>query len=297
MLIGVIANYNWRLTYRYNFENNESDIRFEDYVEEKVYDHLVVINFVENLSRINLKGNIYFLLQEPGHKILHRWMHKRFTKDSIVLGAISQSFAYLPWHVPCLGEQHLLDNKTKMVSAISSNKILLNGHVRRLELLEKLKAIISFDRFGKGNNFIQRKEEGLIPYRFSIAIENNTVNGYFTEKILDCFLCLSIPIYSGPKDILNYFPPDSIVNLSDVLKGNIILNEEEYIRRLPALLEARSLVMTKYNFSNGSWLSNDIKDNPRTLILEPNINRVDRIVIKLFRMFMKIFRFIQLKLV
>lgn len=297
MLIGVIANYNWRLAYRHNFENNVSGIRFEDYVEEKVYDHLLVINFVENLSRINLKGNIYFLLQEPGHKILHRWMYKRFSTDLIVLGAVSQSFAYLPWHVPCLEDQYLLKNKTKMISAISSNKIILNGHVRRLKLLEELKAVINFDRFGKGNNFIQRKEEGLIPYRFSIAIENDTVNGYFTEKILDCFLCLTIPIYYGPKDILKYFPPNSIVNLSDVLKGDIILNEEEYTRRLPALLEARSLVMTKYNFSNGSWLSNDIKDDPRILILKPNINRVDRIVIKLYRLYMKVFRFIQLKLV
>ena len=34
----------------------------------------------------------------------------------------------------------------------------------------------------------------------------------FNEKITDCILCWTMPIYSGHKDIKKYFPEDSRLN-------------------------------------------------------------------------------------
>jgi hypothetical protein len=45
---------------------------------------------------------------------------------------------------------------------------------------------------------------------FHIAIENTSLDNYFTEKILDCFLTKTIPIYYGDPNIGNIFNNASI---------------------------------------------------------------------------------------
>ena len=53
------------------------------------------------------------------------------------------------------------------------------------------------------------------PYRFSIAFENNIVDGYITEKIINSFLAGCIPIYDGTDDIYKYFNRKSFINATD----------------------------------------------------------------------------------
>jgi hypothetical protein len=45
---------------------------------------------------------------------------------------------------------------------------------------------------------------------FGVAIENVSHRGWFTEKILDCFLLKTIPIYWGCSNIEDYFNPKGI---------------------------------------------------------------------------------------
>ena len=46
---------------------------------------------------------------------------------------------------------------------------------------------------------------------FSIVIENSIESDYFTEKLLDCFLTGTIPIYVGTKTTSEYFDTDGII--------------------------------------------------------------------------------------
>jgi hypothetical protein len=46
-------------------------------------------------------------------------------------------------------------------------------------------------------------------------VENATFNGYFTEKILDCFATGTIPIYLGSKKITKHFDENGIIFLDD----------------------------------------------------------------------------------
>ena len=60
---------------------------------------------------------------------------------------------------------------------------------------------------------IKDKEEGLADYMFSVAIEN--MDNWWTEKILDCFLCGTIPIFYGTPNIGKWFNTDGIIILED----------------------------------------------------------------------------------
>lgn len=101
--------------------------------------------------------------------------------------------------------------KTKLISAICSNKNWLPGHQYRQQFLHQLP--VYADLYGRGINEIPNKEMGLKPYMFSVAMENCVYDTYFTEKIIDCFLSKTIPIYLGTDKISDFFNPDGIIML------------------------------------------------------------------------------------
>lgn len=150
-----------------------------------------------------------------------------------------------------------ISDKHKNISMMCSNKTMMPGHVMRYKfyklLKEKLEGKIDF--FGAGIRLVDDKADILNPYRFHICIENSKDEHYWTEKIADPILGLSVPIYCGAPNIYDYFPKDSLI-LIDINKPlealeiiRIILDspEMEYQKRLPALLEARKLLINKYN--------------------------------------------------
>ena len=108
-----------------------------------------------------------------------------------------------------------IHEKSKLVSMISSNKAMVAGHVYRLQWVEKLQG--KLDLFGKGFQELEKKEDGLNDYMFSVAIENcgygMTQKNYFTEKLLDCFATGTIPVYFGCSNLEDYFNPDGVIKL------------------------------------------------------------------------------------
>lgn len=96
--------------------------------------------------------------------------------------------------------------KTRNMSLIASTKRQLTGHALRHEIADwSVEAGLDIDLLGHGYKSLEVKADGLRPYRYSIIIENIQEEGYFTEKLIDCLLCDTIPIYWGAPDIAEYF--------------------------------------------------------------------------------------------
>jgi len=162
----------------------------------------------------------------------------------------------VPPHVPTEDSTILIEGKRRMVSAIGSRQSALDFHRIRTGILDEIQESkeLGIDVFGKGRNYIENKIDGLREYRYSIAIENSLTDDYWTEKLADCFLTMTVPIYLGSPNVFNYFPEGSIVvatqedfgcNLAQLLSR---LSIEDYYSRLPAIQEARNLVLDKYSF-------------------------------------------------
>ncbi|NBR15573.1 MAG: hypothetical protein EBU01_13505, partial [Crocinitomicaceae bacterium] len=49
------------------------------------------------------------------------------------------------------------------------------------------------------------KEELFLDYQFSFVIENSKQTNYFSEKLIDCLITKTIPIYYGCPNIHNWF--------------------------------------------------------------------------------------------
>ena len=91
------------------------------------------------------------------------------------------------------------------------------------------------DVFGHIHNPIQKKEEGLNDYMFSVCIENGTYDTYFTEKLLDAFATGTIPIYKGTRNVVNHFNSEGILFLDDINIDD--LTEDLYYSKLDFVKE------------------------------------------------------------
>lgn len=145
--------------------------------------------------------------------------------------------------------------KTKGVSWVTSDNADLYGHRLRLRFLRFLQENgFDFSLFGRGFSQIPDKAQGLLPYRFSIAMENFRRPHYWTEKLADCFLCWTIPFYWGAPNIARYFPTGSYISIDPCKPEHSLRTIQEalagdyYQEHLPQLAEARELVLEKYQF-------------------------------------------------
>ncbi len=67
------------------------------------------------------------------------------------------------------------------------------------------------DIYGRIYNPIDYKLTALKDYAFSITIENTNKDYYFTEKLIDCFMTGTVPIYWGCPSIGNFFNTDGMI--------------------------------------------------------------------------------------
>jgi len=145
-------------------------------------------------------------------------------------------FCYAGSNLPWISEYEIHD-KTKLISFISSSKLMCHGHHLRHQLYERIKKSThrenTIDVYGSiigtafgmksgchiegypSENAWHDKSEALNDYMFSIVIENDKYDTYFTEKITDCFATGTIPVYYGTDSIGEYFNTDGIIFLDN----------------------------------------------------------------------------------
>lgn len=162
-----------------------------------------------------------------------------------------------PWHVKkdydALKSSKLAHKKNEL-SVICSNAAKLEGHKKRLSFVGQLKEHFKdqLHWYGKGATYIEDKWEGLSTYKYSVAIENSSHPNYWTEKIADCFLSYTMPVYWGCPNISDYFPNESFIAIDiEDLRGSVrkieqAIEGEFYEKHLDAIVKARSLVLDKY---------------------------------------------------
>ncbi len=148
--------------------------------------------------------------------------------------------------------------KSKLISVITSDKVFSCGHIQRIRFVEKLKEHFGdrIDVFGRGFKTIPDKWDALAPYRYHIVLENSSLKYYWTEKLSDCFITQTYPIYYGCTNVFDYFPQDSCT-LIDISKPEQAIEEIEkciaqdrYGKSLQVLSECKEYCVGKYNMFN-----------------------------------------------
>jgi len=236
-----------------------------DPVEE--CDYLIMLNnrMKENITVKCLRKNIWALMQEPYMRGHNDWMvegHESFFK--IFTHHIPADDARyvvsppaIPWHVNKTFDQLVssaVPEKPKRISWVVGDATDLPGHMKRLSFLRFLQqeSTLDIDLFGRAVQYIEDKWDGLAPYRYSLAIENSSSDDYWTEKLADCFLAWSVPFYYGCTNLEKYFPEESFIRIDinqpeeSMERIKTIIEADDWEKRIPAIGEARNLVLHKY---------------------------------------------------
>jgi len=163
---------------------------------------------------------------------------------------------------------HNYDYSTKkkfQVSHLVGNKSLTYGHKLRKEIYynqDKLKIptdfyVSSFSPIQNTNNskIIYDSKNELFESQFHICIENSKQKNLFTEKLIDCFLTGTVPIYWGCPGIGKFFNTDGMMIFDSMEEVHQFLekaNETDYNSRRAAIEQnfelAKQYYMSHWNY-------------------------------------------------
>jgi len=229
-------------------------VNFSWWPEEQVVSNNVFftdycLHRVEEQRDSNVKKNAWLIEPRVIIPQIYTYIEENYKKfdviitfDSDILSKCNNS-VYAPYGTFWVEKSSCI--KDKNVSFISSNKRFAPGHNLRHTIHERFKTYI--DTFGTiTGSRLPNKNIALDNYKFSIAVENSIQEGYFTEKVLDCFATKTIPIYWGDITALGkFFNLKGVIHFTslDELEG-ILSNcsEELYLSLLDVIEENYSKV-------------------------------------------------------
>lgn len=140
--------------------------------------------------------------------------------------------------------EDLLRAKTKFCNFMYSHPFKT-----RDELFYKISEYKKVDSIGKhlNNTGVQSTRyakgwqklsiEMRLPYKFSIAAENASLNGYTTEKLISCLEAKTIPIYWGDASVCEEFNTKAFINCHDYDNWDDVLARIKEIDSNPELFK------------------------------------------------------------
>ena len=196
----------------------------------------------EDLSPINIIS-----FQEPNEYFgLHDWVIQNKDLFNIILtqsdkvlnncdNAVFQPFGHT-WLKPDQYEKEY--NKEFKLAHLQGKLLKTYGHSLRHQVTARKNELTIptkfYETYGDRNNIDDArlgKEFIFGDSQFGVVIENVSSRGYFTEKILDCFLLKTIPLYWGCSNIGDYFDINGIIpfnNVDDLIYISNNLTEDYY---------------------------------------------------------------------
>ncbi|PAF42304.1 glycosyltransferase family 10 [Helicobacter sp. 11S03491-1] len=299
---------------------NQKDLQIIFSTKFNQSDYVVMLNRVDKNRTLHVgKDNLFALQQEPyipNSSKYHICFKNEFAKQKRtyknfrkVFGFVCELLAKDPAHLHYIPHHPMmywmlysknkppyktisqmpLNQKTKTISCIASiHKSIFPGHLARREFvmwLKNQKIGQEIDFYGSGTvHELTNKIDGLRDYKYSIAIENSSIPHYFTEKIIDCYLAYTMPIYCGAPNIGEYFPNDSYITIDINKPQEAIKIIQEAItnnlweKNIESIKKARELCLKEYNFIQcmGKIIAEDFKERGKQEISKITVKKFKR---------------------
>lgn len=181
--------------------------------------------------------------------ILTNWKRFKYiiTYDDIILNSVPNAVKYIYGTAWIKKDDY--DNidvlvKKFQISTLVGAKDWVPGHKLRQELYYTQKELSEFPlsiyRSNHGTRLQDISNNLLLPnddklnlfkeFQFSVVIENSKQVNYFTEKLVDCLITKTIPIYWGCPNISEYFDTTGWIIFEDIndLKRKLPLLNHSY---------------------------------------------------------------------
>ena len=103
----------------------------------------------------------------------------------------------------------------------------------RVNLFNSISKYKSIDGYGLmfGNSLRKSKFAVLPEYKFCLCPENSVYDGYVTEKLIDAYAGLTVPLYSGDMSVKEDFNTKAFINYQDFKRTEIFLHDISWFDR------------------------------------------------------------------
>ena len=243
-------------------------------VSENPCDYLVVINKpLRNEDLIdNRKKTIVFRMEPNMENEKEKWGEwaKPNKGDFLFVGFHDEHFNNNEWHLSKTYTQLSTENIEKdsslnfSLSTVLSSKYSDEGHIKRIDFAKYMeKTGVDIHVFGdnkfvwknyKGSPEYHKKDEALLPYKYTFNAENQSIKGYYTEKLIDGILAECLVFYRGPPNIRTLVDERAYVSLNlsnfehdcDIIKKSI--ENDLWKERLPYIKQVKHRILNETSF-------------------------------------------------
>lgn len=241
-------------------------------VYEEPADYYVIINKpLENVS-FDKSKTIIFRMEpnmEQRPEIWGEWANPN-TSEYKFVGFHNVHYNNNEWHLSKTYSQLSSETISKdievanILSTVLSDKYSDPGHVKRIDFVKFLESKgLPIHVFG-GNKFEwkdykgplppHQKDNALFPYKYTFNVENHSINGYYTEKLIDGILSECLVFYNGNPTIRTQFDERAFVWLElsnfeyDYYKIKTAIENNLWENRLPFIKEAKNKILNEFQF-------------------------------------------------
>jgi hypothetical protein len=261
---GLNKNRNFDVVYNEKYHNKISYFIRDGIYEVDSYQSDIKVALLTECRPFDLQGRYKYILENESK------FDYIVTYDDELILSLPEKTCPTPeggtWVWP--QERQQVYPKTKLCSYIVSDKMQTSEQKMRVDLLrtfyEFKNHFPDLGLYGRGHNPFPEDHDNdydgkykiIKDYAFSITMENWIQDNYFSEKIMDCFMVGTVPIYFGARDIGKYFNIDGIIiatSKKEILNELENLSFEKYNNMLPAVKENFELAKNHYDTVSFSY--------------------------------------------
>jgi len=148
------------------------------------------------------------------------------TTQKSVIDKLKKPCLFVPFATSWVDPIKDLPTKKFMMSYMPGKKLMreFEGHAVRRALYDTMNNNSTMIRshvpvpieLFHPDKWVDKKETIFDEFQFSVIIENVISEGWFTEKLLDCMLRKTIPVYRGAPDIGEIFDDKAILSFTNI---------------------------------------------------------------------------------
>jgi len=257
--LGYCSDFQTSKQFVWDRNNISGDIVYTDMTLNLVKKNDIGKNYAWLIEPVDISPKNYSIIKQNEH-----FFYKVFTHEKTLLD-LGSPYTFVPFGCCWIKlEDQRMWPKSKFISIIASNKTETSGHKLRHQVISTHRHLTNFDVYGRKYNPLVYKLDGLKDYMFHIVIENCKRDYWFTEKLIDCLVTGTVPIYWGCPSIGDFFDTrgfiivDNIEDISNVLGLVNSLTEERYNEMLPYI--KANLAKAKEFLLPDEWVYKKIKE-------------------------------------
>lgn len=193
-------------------------------------------------------------------------------KKFLFSGYHEDTFNNLEWHLSKTYNQLLSEtiekdkNIANILSTVLSSKYSDVGHIKRVDFMKFLedKGLAVHIYGNGGDKFLWKNDKGelpayekdnaLFPYKYTFNVENHSIRGYVTEKLVDGILAECLTFYSGCFNIREIIDEQAYVWLEltnfeqdfEIIKTAI--NEDWWSQRIEIIRSEKKRILNELQF-------------------------------------------------